>query len=49
VPASLIKKCIGKRDYEESYEIDLINNTKNLFLGKSNLSIYNFNENNTNF
>jgi hypothetical protein len=36
VPASLIKKCIGKRDYEESYEIDLINNARNLFLGKSN-------------
>ena len=36
VPANLIKDCIGKREYEESYKIDIKNKKINLFLGKAN-------------
>lgn len=36
VPVNLIKNCVGKRDYEESFEIDLLNRTTNMFLGMSN-------------
>ena len=37
VPASLIKNCVGKHYWEESYEIDSKNSEVDTFYGRNNL------------
>ncbi len=37
IPANLIKKCVGDRNYEESYNIDLKKASVDIYFGRSNL------------